>query len=92
MSVATATINRSGKSVLNLLYGSMNTFSKFQITDQAQVDGATWYTVNCIRAVSEWIRAQPQELRYELGFLKTYHSYQFDIHEKLYTMLALRWS
>lgn len=70
--------------------------SKFTIHDQAQVDGATWYTVSCAKQVSIWMREQSEELqqdncdaKYDFG---TMYSNMYDIHEKLYTLMALRWS
>jgi hypothetical protein len=63
--------------------------SKFTILDQAQVDGETWYTVSCAKEVCIWMREQPEELQYwhrDLMWNK------IDIHEKLYTWMALRWA
>ena len=84
----------SGKSMLNNLCESMITpHRKFQITDQAQVDGATWYTITCVREVSEWIRKQPEELQYShIDKNWTIYHNKFDMHENLYSILALKWS
>ena len=63
----------------------------FKIHDESVVDGEIWYTIDCDRDVGAWLRDQPKEWRYELmayGLTRC----QFDIHEKLYTLLALRWS
>ena len=83
---------QSGKSMLNQMFGSMmKPAPKFEINAKAEVDGDTWYTVSCTKDISEWLRTQPKELRYEAlahGWVLS----QFDIHEKLYTLLALRWS
>jgi len=83
---------QTGKSQLNQMYGSMMKPSpKFSIRDQAQVDGDTWYTVSCTKEVSKWLLTQPKELRSE----ELAHGWvlpQFDIHEKLYTMMSLKWS
>ena len=88
---------RTGKSMLNQMYGSMMTLAKFSITDQAQVDGATWYTITCTKDVSAWLRDQPRELQYlhqDLSWDPGWAIFadKVDIHEKLYTMLALKWS
>ena len=76
----------------NQKYGPiMKPVTKFEINAKAEVDGDTWYTVSCTKDISEWLRTQPKELRYEAlahGWVLS----QFDIHEKLYTLLALRWS
>lgn len=87
---------RSGKSMLNQWYRSltMPSFSvKFNITDQALVDGETWYTVECVYEVSEWLREQPKEwwAAYPTHGWVPFNG-RYDIHEKLYTMLVLRWS
>ena len=86
---------QTGKSMLNQMYGSMTVQkirnTKFVINAKAEVDGATWYTVSCNKEISEWLRDQPKEWQYEAlahGWVLS----QFDIHEKLYTLLALRWS
>ena len=66
----------------------------FRIHDQGPVDGRTWFTVSCSHEASQWLRIQSRELWHE----HTHNKWQvkinnrFDIDEKLYTMLALRWS
>lgn len=81
-----------GKSMLNQCFGTMTTAPvKFSITAKAEVDGATWYTVSCSQEVSAWLRNQHKEWYYE-ALAHGVHLSQFDIHEKLYTMLALKWS
>jgi len=83
---------QTGKSMFNQMYGStMKSVTEFEITAKAEVDGATWYTVSCTKDISEWLRTQPKELRYE-ALAYGWALSQFDIHEKLYTMLALKWS
>lgn len=83
---------RTGKSMLNQMYGPITIPKhKFEINAKAEVDGATWYTVSCTKEISEWLRSQPKELRHALT-APGFHFPQFDIHEKLYTMMALKWS
>lgn len=86
---------RAGKSMLNQMYGSMMMAPKpkFEIRDQAPVDGRTWYTVSCSYDASQWIRRQSRTLWHEHinGKWDVIHN-TFDIDEKLYTLLALRWS
>lgn len=87
--------HQTGKSMLNAMYGTMMEQSrpKFQITDQAEVDGATWYTITCVREVSTWIRTQPEELQYaHIDKNWTIYHNKFDLHESLYSILALRWA
>ena len=84
---------QTGKSMLTQMYGSMTVKirkPKFTMRDQAEVDGATWYTVSCTKEIGEWLRTQPKEWHYEL--VDVWSLSQFDIHEKLYTLLALKWS
>ena len=66
---------------------------KFRIHDKATVDGEQWYTVGCSKEVSSWMRIQPKDLWHEhIDEKWTIHLNRFDIHEKLYTQLALTWS
>ena len=64
----------------------------FKIRHQCQVDDDTWYTVSCTGEVAKWIRSQDREIWYEHinGKWDVIHN-TFDIHEKLYTLLALKW-
>ena len=82
---------QTGKSMLNQWFRSMTIPATFEINAKAEVDGATWYTVSCTKEISEWLRTQPKELRSE-ALAHGWVLPQFDIHEKLYTLLALRWS
>lgn len=65
----------------------------FEIMQTAEVDGETWYTVQVIPRITPWVRTQNPNLWYEHH---TSHNYKvldtFDMHEKLYNMLILRWS
>jgi hypothetical protein len=60
----------------------------FRIHDQGPVDGRTWYTVSCSHEASQWLRTQSREMCHE--HIQNHN--RFDIDEKLYTMLVLRWS
>ena len=86
---------QSGKSMLNAMYGKLMEQSqpRFQIVNQAPVDGATWYTIACVPEVGAWIRTQSKELQYS-HIDKNWTIYQnwFDVHEELYSMLTLKWS
>ena len=76
-----------GKSVLN------NT--AIRMLGQAQVDGETWYTIQCKPSyVAGWVQEQDPALwrRHDHIDKKWYiHFNVFDMHEKLYTMMALKW-
>jgi len=74
----------------------MSTFQykpRIKIHDQSIVDGETWYTVGCYNDTSEWLRSQDRALWHEHveQLWAGYHNI-FDVHEKIYTMLALKWS
>ena len=66
-----------------------------RILDQAQIDGETWYTVQCKPSlVSGWLQEQDTKLWSRHGHIdrKWYiHFNVFDVHEKLYTMMMLKW-
>jgi hypothetical protein len=68
-----------------------------KVLDTARVDGDQWYTVSLLRDASQWLResyAQHEgtlwqehiddQWRYDINVV--------DVHEKVYTMLTLRWS
>jgi hypothetical protein len=65
----------------------------FEIISRAAVDKECWVTVQVIPRVSEWIKTQNPDLWYDH---KTANNYKvldtFDMSEKLYTMLVLKWS
>ena len=81
--------------MLNLMYGRVNTrvVPNFRLDTSAVVDGEVWYSVSCTGPVGNWIiSTQSTELYQEIidgGFSATM---RFDVHEKLYTLLSLRWS
>ena len=65
-----------------------------RILDQALVDGETWYTVQCKPSlVSGWVQEQDPNMwhRHINESYWTKHFNVFDMHEKLYTMLMLKW-
>jgi hypothetical protein len=66
---------------------------RVKIHDRSTVDGSTWYTIGCSYETSRWLRSQDRELWHE-NIEKNWAGYHniFDIHEKLYTMIALKFS
>jgi len=65
----------------------------FEVQGRAVVDGDWWYTVQVAHIVQPWIWQQPRDLWYDHLSPNHYRVVStFDIHEKIYTMLALRWS
>ena len=69
----------------------------YTVLAKAMVDGAQWYTVRCTKEASQWVRATFSEQENKLWFDNIDHQWQlnknvYDMHEKLYTMLIMRWS
>lgn len=62
---------------------------KFQTVYQAEVDGEMWYTVRTSdKEISNWLRRQERTLMVETT--ANYPNY-FDVHEKIYIMLELKY-
>lgn len=80
---------RTGKSTLmQQLVAEEANQTKFAIVDSELVDGEKWYTIRTSSPiVSTWLRSQDHKLRVETTV--NYPNY-FDIHEKLYVMLELK--
>jgi len=77
----------------NAIFNQHMSDTKFKIYDKALVDGDQWYTVGCTPDVSEWMRTQPESLWHEhIDEKWTIHLNRFDIHEKIYTQMGLKWS
>jgi hypothetical protein len=84
----------TGKSIINQrfqTYASMMA-AKFSILNQIQEDGATWYTISCINEISNWLLEQPEELQQSCMVAGYTVVSQHVIHEKLFTMMALKYS
>jgi hypothetical protein len=69
----------------------------FKILSKSLVDGEQWYTVNCLRETGMWLRETYRDSEDKLWFQNIDSKWRvnfniFDIHEKIYTTLALRWS
>lgn len=69
----------------------------FKILHKCTVDGEQWYTVSCLRGTSKWLRETYREQEDRLWFQNIDSQWHinfnvFDVHEKIYTMLALRWA
>ena len=68
-----------------------------EVLDTATVDGDKWYTISLLRDASIWLRETYTDSEYTLWFEHRGDTWTnrfnvIDIHEKVYTMLALRWS
>lgn len=81
---------RTGKSTLykQMLVEAMKT--KFEKVDESIVDGVQWYTITTLHMnVAAWLRTQPKDTCFEHSISRLPQRY-FDIHEKLYTMMELK--
>ena len=65
---------------------------KYKIMDKAIVDDEQWYTIRVYRPeIMQWINEQPSDWQVELKDMYP-HGRQWDVHEKLYMILTLRWA
>ncbi len=70
-----------------------NDVTKFKIIDQALVDDEQWYTVQVHPEIRSWVTTQHKSMWHEHIDQRWYKvANTFDVHEKVYTMLALTWS
>lgn len=68
-----------------------------RVLDTSLVDGEYWYTVGCLRETSIWIHNEHSGQENKLWFQTIDEKWHinfnvFDVHEKFYTMLILRWA
>ena len=79
---------------------AVNMFEKepnIRVLNKSMVDGEQWYTISCLRPVSMWIRTEQGEQENKLWFENIDDRWQvnfnaFDVHEKFYAMMLLKWS
>lgn len=65
----------------------------FEVFNSAQLDGECWYTVQVIPRVSSWIRTQSKDSWYNHITPSQYKVLDtFDINEKLYLLMVLKWA
>lgn len=75
--------------------------TNIKLLETGKVAGATWYTVSLSRAASVWVREEYEsyENRWwkhlEIGDVRAdagqYYNV-YDVHEKFYTIMQLRWT
>jgi hypothetical protein len=83
-----------GKSYVNAFMKELYYMATpYRYISEATVDGEKWYTVTGQKPVCTWIRTQDSKFWHE-HIDSTWHiSYNtFDIHEKIYTMLGMKFS
>ncbi len=69
----------------------------YSVLTKAVVDGDQWYTVRCSKETSVWFRATYPQHENKMWFENIDQQWQlnknvYDMHEKLYTILAMRWA
>ena len=72
----------------------VSNLSPYRKLDSVLVDGERWYTIKCNNEVAEWVRHQSGQGRhwYEHIDQNWYvHKNKFDITEKIYIQICLRW-
>lgn len=82
-----------GKSTMAQMWNQTFENKEYYSTiDRAEVDGNNWFTVKCSNEISQWIKTQPKDMWHE-HIDKDWYLYKnmFDIHEKIHTMLHLRY-
>jgi hypothetical protein len=83
---------QSKKLVARMTPSSKIQSKPFKIIDTATVDDAQWYTIRVWdHSCARWVRKCNKAQWFELTASSSAGSL-FDMHEKLYTMLALKWS
>lgn len=81
-----------GKSTMAQMWMELTTEPKYEVLTKATVDDDMWYTVKCHPDVSLWLRTQPEKMWHEhIDREWTVHKHVFDIHEKIHTMLHLKY-
>lgn len=65
----------------------------FEIRESALVDGEEWHTVQVTPRVTKWIHEQNTNMWYSHKTASKYKVLDtFDIHTKLYTIMAIKFS
>lgn len=82
-----------GKSVMAQMWNQTFEIGEYYSKiDQATVDDAQWYTVKCSGEISSWIKTQSKNMWHEhIDIHWKVYKNTFDIHEKIYTMLQLKY-
>jgi hypothetical protein len=85
-----------GKSVMSQMWNIVDNLPAFSIVGKLKIDEDCWFTVKCNdEKVSEWIKTQPQNMWKWKEHVDQYwsiHNNIFDVHEKIHTMLQLKYS
>ena len=69
----------------------MEQTASYQNITHATVDDHEWYTVKCNKETAAWVRQQNKDMWYEhIDSNWTVYKNMFDLHERIYTMLQLK--
>ena len=79
-----------GKSYMSQVWG-IKDYPYFDVIDRATVDNEPWLTIKCSNEVSAWIKTQSKTMWHK-HIDKNWIENTFDIHEKIYIMLQLKYS
>ena len=80
---------QTGKSYYNQML--MDQTHSYRDVTHATVDDHEWYTVKCNKETAAWVRQQKKDMWYEhIDSNWTIYKNMFDIHERIYTMLQLK--
>ena len=80
---------RTGKSYYNSMITKQ--MHSYQDVTHATVDDHEWYTVKCNTETATWVRQQSKNMWHEhIDSNWTVYKNMFDIHERIYTMLQLK--
>jgi hypothetical protein len=81
---------RTGKSYYNQML--MDQTQSYKDITHATVDDYEWYTVKCNKETAAWVRQQNKDMWYEhIDSNWTIYKNMFDMHEKIYTMMLLKY-
>lgn len=82
---------QSGKSVFNSMVQQLAQPNIIEVVTSADVDNNRWYTVRLNAPTARWLRQQDRSMWAEMPGYTTSALNMFDVHEQLYTVMALKW-
>lgn len=81
---------RTGKSYYAMTASMRINNIKFMKIAQSMVDDEPWFSVIAVKETAEWLRNQDKTLSIETNHDSFNGTPVFDIHEKIYSMLVLK--
>jgi hypothetical protein len=81
---------QTGKSLYSDMFNAVFQWAPtYEQLESAELDGEQWTSVRCDSDIAKWVRGQNTKYWYEhKGGVRAV----FDLHEKLYTMLRLKFT